>query len=74
MSVEETARLHLIERWRDRLIDDAEALQDFAAEYPRADLQQLRALIRNVSRERAQNQPPKSYRAIFQRLRDIISP
>jgi ribosome-associated protein len=74
VSVEETARLHLIERWRDRLIDDAEALQDFAAEYPRADLQQLRALIRNVSRERAQNQPPKSYRAIFQRLRDIISP
>jgi ribosome-associated protein len=72
VSVEETVRLHLIERWRDRLIDDAQALQAFTAEYPQADLQPLRTLIRNVHREREQNKPPKNYRAIFQRLRDII--
>ncbi len=72
VSVEETVRLHLIERWRDRLIDDATATEALAAEFPLADLQQLRTLIRNVHRERAQNKPPKSYRALFQWLRDII--
>ncbi len=72
VSVEETVRLHLIERWRDRLIDDAQALQAFAAEYPQGDLQPLRTLIRNVRREREQNKPPKNYREMFQLLRDII--
>jgi ribosome-associated protein len=73
LSVEETARLHLIERWRDRLLDDPLALQAFVGEYPLADLQQLRTLIRNTQREREQHKPPKSYRALFQLLRDIIS-
>ncbi len=72
-SVEETARLHLIERWRDRLLEDPLALQPFTAEYPHADVQQLRTLIRNTQREREQHKPPKSYRALFQLLRDIIA-
>ena len=72
VSVEETVRLHLIERWRDRLIEDAAAIEALMADYPQADLQQLRTLIRNVHRERAQNKPPKNYRALFQLLRDII--
>ncbi len=72
VSVEETVRLHLIERWRDRLIEDALAMQPFAAQYPQADVQQLRTLIRNIQREREQNKPPKNYRALFQMLREII--
>jgi ribosome-associated protein len=74
--IAETARLHLIERWRDRLVDDPAALQALAGEHPQAVMQeqwqQLRALIRNTQREREQNKPPKSYRALFQLLRDII--
>lgn len=73
ISVEETAHLHLIERWRDRLIDDPTALAALAGEFPNADLQQLRVLIRNARREREAGRPPKSYRALFQLLRDIIS-
>ena len=72
VSVEETAHLHLIERWRDRLLEDAAALQALAIEYPQADLQPLRTLIRNTLREREQHKPPKSYRALFQLLRGII--
>ena len=72
VSVEQTVRLHLIERWRDQLIEDPQALQAFAGEYPQADLQPLRALIRNTQREREHGKPPKSYRALFQLLRDII--
>ncbi len=72
VSVEETARMHLLERWRDRLITDPQALQQFADAYPQTDLQPLRALVRNVQRERAQNKPPKSYRALFKILRESM--
>jgi ribosome-associated protein len=71
-SLEETARLHHIERWRDRLLDDPSAIQSFADEYPHADLQQLRTLMRNTLREREQHQPPRNYRAMFQLLRDLM--
>jgi ribosome-associated protein len=70
--VEETVRLHLIERWRDRLLEDPAALQALADAFPQTDLQQLRALIRNTRREREHHKPPKNYRALFQFLRDII--
>lgn len=72
VSVEETVRLHLIERWRDRLLEEPAALAALAGEYPQADLQQLRTLIRNTQREREQNKAPKNYRAMFQLLREII--
>ena len=73
VSVEETARLHLIERWRDRLLEDPAALQTLVGEYAHVDVQPLRMLMRNVLREREQNKPPRSYRAMFQLLRDIIA-
>lgn len=72
VSAEATARQHRIERWRDRLIEDPAALHALAHAHPQADLQQLRTLIRNTRREREQSKPPKSYRALFQLLRDII--
>ncbi len=71
-SVVETARLHSIERWRMRLIGDELALGDLLGQFPRADGQRLRALIRNVKREAAAKKPPKSFRELFQELREII--
>ena len=52
----------------------AAAMSEFAREFPQAPLQPLRALIRNVHREREQQKPPKSFRALFKSLRDIIAP
>lgn len=72
VSAEETARLHALERWRDRLVDDPAAVQALADAHPETDLQQVRTLIRNTRREREQGKPPKSYRALFHLLRDII--
>jgi ribosome-associated protein len=72
VAVEETARLHLLERWRERLLADPAALSELADTCPGADMQQVRTLIRNVERERSQNRPPRSYRALFQLLRDIM--
>jgi len=73
VSVAETARLHLIERWRLRLLQDGTAIEELIAEYPRADVQQLRTLIRNTKRETDTNKPPKSFRDLFQALREILA-
>ena len=72
VSVEETARLHRLERWRTRLLEDDRALEELLAEHPGADSQRLRALIRNTQRESAAGKPPKSYRELFQALREIV--
>ena len=74
VSVEETARLHLIERWRLKLLDDDKGLDALIGEYPRADIQRLRTLIRNIKREKEAEKPPKSFRELFQVLRDTLSP
>ena len=74
VSVGETARLHLIERWRLRLLKDETAIEELITEYPRADVQQLRTLIRNTRRETDADKPPKSFRELFQALRDLMLP
>lgn len=67
-----TAQLHHIERWRERLLAEPEALALFIAEFPRADTQQLRTLIRNTEFERTHGKPPKSFRALFQMIRELV--
>ena len=74
VSVEETARLHLIERWRLKLLDDDKGLDALIAEYPRADIQRLRTLIRNTKREKEAEKPPRSFRELFQALRETLTP
>lgn len=67
-----TAYMHLLERWRDRLMEPGNALTELLAAYPQADAQRLRTLIRNAHKELELQKPPKNYREIFQVLRDII--
>ncbi len=71
-SVAETARLHSIERWRARLIGEELALGELIDQFPHADAQRLRALIRNVKREAEAKKPPRSFRELFQALRHIV--
>jgi len=71
VSAEHTARLHHIERWRERLLDDPQAMSEFIAAYPEADSQQLRTLLRNVATERERGKPPKHFRALFQMIRGL---
>lgn len=65
-SAGETAKLHRLEKLRDNLLADEKVLHEIASQYPQADLQQLRSLRRATLKEREQNKPPKSFRAIFQ--------
>jgi ribosome-associated protein len=67
------AWLHQVERWRDRLLEEPDSLTELLAAYPGADVQHLRTLIRNAIKEKELQKPPKSYREIFQVLREIIT-
>ncbi len=73
VSVHQTARLHQLERWRERLLADEHALTEFAQQYPAADLQHLRLLIRNAQKEKVADKPPKSFRLLFQALQATIT-
>ncbi|MBI5329452.1 MAG: DUF615 domain-containing protein [Betaproteobacteria bacterium] len=64
------AAFHAIERWRERLLTDDDALTLWLAEHPESDIQQMRQLIRNARKEAADGKPPKSSRALFKLLRD----
>jgi ribosome-associated protein len=72
VSAEQTAQLHHIERWRERLLAEPQSVSEFIAAYPEADSQQLRTLIRNTAEERARVKPPKHFRALFQMIRDLV--
>ncbi len=72
VSRQHTAWLHQVEHWRDRLLEQPEALTELLAAHPEADAQHLRTLIRNAHKEKEAGKPPKNYREIFQVLREII--
>jgi len=68
----EVATMHRMERWRERLLDEGDdALAELLEEYPHADRQHLRQLLRNAREEKLRNKPPRAYREIFQVLRDL---
>ncbi len=66
-----TARLHWIERTREKLLADDAALTEFLRQYPAADVQEGRTLIRNVRREQQQGRPPKYFRELFQWIKTV---
>lgn len=70
-SAAETARLHRIERMRNRLLEDESVLSEIASTWPQVDLQHLRQLRRNALKEHEAGKPPKSFRAIFQVLKEL---
>jgi ribosome-associated protein len=70
------ARLHRLEQLREQLLDPATtktALASVVAQQKNIDIQQLRQLIRNHHKEISQQKPAKSYRLIFQLLKDADS-
>jgi ribosome-associated protein len=70
----ETALLHQVEKWRERLIAEGDgALNEFLGKFPQADRQQLRQISRQARNERDQNKPLQAYRELFRILREISS-
>lgn len=79
-SARETLRLHEAEHWRDALIAGDDAFTDFAARFPAADLQALRALARQARKDApAADAPPgqaprhgRAYRELFKQVRALL--
>ena len=71
ISKAETAKLHHLESYRDRLIADDAAFTKMIEQYPDMDIQNMRTLIRNARKEKETNKPPKAYREIFRILKDM---
>ena len=71
-SQQHTVYMHQLERLRERLLENDQALTELLAAHPQIDAQRLRTLIRNAQKEREANKPPKNFREIFQVLREVI--
>jgi ribosome-associated protein len=70
-SAQATAAHRRLEAWRERLLADDAALTSFASEHPGADVQEIRALIRNARKEQKEGKPPRAYRELFKVLKTI---
>ena len=79
----DTDQLHQAEQWRDRLIASDEAVQDWIAQHPGTDTQQLRALMRQARKDApapdkaavSQGLAPRqgrAYREIFQLVKATL--
>jgi ribosome-associated protein len=69
----ETAAMHRVESWRERLLDEGDAaLAQLLDEYPAADRQHLRQLVRGALDERRKNKPPRQFRELYRELRGVI--
>lgn len=81
-SASEALALHRAEQWREKLIANDQALQEWLAAYPETDTQQLRALIRQARKDSPPDQDAvsrglaprhgRAFREIFQLVRQQL--
>ena len=69
----EVAEMHLAERWRDRLLADAQCLTEFADAHPGTDFTRLRNLIRSAGKEKAAGRPLREYRELYRAIRAAMA-
>jgi ribosome-associated protein len=70
----ETALLHRLEHWRERLIAEGDtALAELLDEFPMAERQSLRQLVMKARKEQEAGQPPAAARALFRALRELMA-
>lgn len=78
-SAQENLVLHQAETWRDRLIANDDAAEQWIAQCPGTDTQQLRALIRQARKDAKPEKPGeairhgRAYRDIFQMVREQLT-
>jgi len=70
---EEHARFAAVERWRDRLLVEPAALNEFVGAYPQADRRHLESLIHDANLERTRGGPPHRYRELFRQLKAAVA-
>lgn len=71
----DVAAMHRAETLRDHLLGDAgdDALTALLADFPQANRQKLRQLVRNAREELAKNKPPRAFRELYRELRELLA-
>ncbi len=69
----ETVRFHRVETWRNRLIEDTSALEQFVIDYPQADSESLNRLAGQARWEREHQRPPRAARELFTAVENTIA-
>jgi ribosome-associated protein len=70
---EENARFAALERWRDRLLAEPAALEEFLGAYPQADRRHLESLVNDARLERVRGGPPHRFRELFRQLKAAVT-
>jgi ribosome-associated protein len=65
---------HQVESWRERLLDEPDALTAFMSEHPETDVQQLRHHVQQVKSAKNAERERTAYRNLFRFLRDAVHP
>lgn len=71
ISAAANARMHALERLRERLLEDESVLNEIGRRNAAADFQQLRQLRRNALKERAEKKPSRAFRELYRVLREL---
>lgn len=69
----EKVRLAAVERWRERLLVEPDAIDELRAASPRMDRPRLAALAARAAAERARGAPPHAYRELFRELNALLA-
>ena len=68
----QTDQFHQLENWRDRLVNEDDAVfAELREQFEDLDNQHVRQLVRNAKQEAAKQQPPKSARLLFKYLQQL---
>ena len=70
-SDEYNRQFHILERWRERLLNDGnEAVSGFVEAYPETDVQHLRQMVRNILKEKSEEKKAVQSKKLFRFLRE----
>jgi ribosome-associated protein len=75
LSKSETTKLHLVEYWRDTLLANDDALQDYLKAAPNTSHDQLQAMrmaMRQARKDAGTGKPPKNARVLFQLIKETL--
>ena len=65
-------QFHRLEQWRDRLLEEGnDAIEALLDEYPQANRQQLRQLVRLAQKEQSLGKAPTNSRKLFRYIKEI---
>ena len=65
---------HLKEQWRDKLLEgEKDNLTDFLNQYPSADMQRLRQLVRNYKTAKTEDKKKQLARQVFKIVSELIT-